>query len=720
MQASDIYWAGYPRRRLPRIRITSSTHSIGFQARLGNIAAQMVYAVPLGADLDEARRLEHIKCQARSQRAYTYSPRSPTRASFSGQRHQTIPRLVKSRVRTFDQKGTPKDKPQFSKTNWGPSRSLHTKHIPRSPSRRSIGSSTRSSNLTRRSPSEIKALNLFARELEKHLVAQEAIDNSSLRSWSPAKSLDATASCYSIDTIIDFLPYLEEFQAADLAVTSAQQRSCRRNSRGRSSERPVHRRVPYYSYPKQVFTSAIQQHVSHHALPAAESRSREESASPRAHTTADSMTLPWLRRADKLDERTPSVASTETCITTVLDFEPYVDQKTSGQTRDKAVYKYEACRTRPSAVADIVLATDQSPGKGPVDGTLSAKSSEAPQVPTRPPPKQPAQTLARATRGKSQPSQSNDPPSSTSYDSNAIVSEAAAVTMFRVEPPPGQGSRIIELPSEATSVKGSLESSSRPLELNTSAFLRRSLGFRGMPKDTKDPKTSLLKPADTGSRQNDVASPACASCGSLLVEMPSKVDDRRCSLVCKYKYCSRRSDEEVARGAVSNSSSPTTRNLVVTETLPLPSSDIEQHSKSRASQTGPSLYDIADAAVQADRLYVDSIGEPREERMDTPVQPGLTSSTLTSLSTITPLPVPSSDTSMARSSRSFNTQFASSDVLAGLKIALAASLDKTLDRKIEATTGLAVRKFLADLSIYDGVNWGGHRDGGREHKRRRQ
>jgi hypothetical protein len=69
-----------------------------------------------------------------------------------------------------------------------------------------------------RTPSEQRALDKFTRELELHIVASPARKAS-------LTTTTSSASCSSVHTIIEFIPYLAEFQAAGLAVTSNEQRN---------------------------------------------------------------------------------------------------------------------------------------------------------------------------------------------------------------------------------------------------------------------------------------------------------------------------------------------------------------------------------------------------------------------------------------------------------------------------------------------------------------
>jgi hypothetical protein len=68
-----------------------------------------------------------------------------------------------------------------------------------------------------RSSSRRKALNKFTRGLEKHIVAQKALRRASLLTTT-------STSDDSTHTILEFMPYIAEFQANGLAVTSSDQR----------------------------------------------------------------------------------------------------------------------------------------------------------------------------------------------------------------------------------------------------------------------------------------------------------------------------------------------------------------------------------------------------------------------------------------------------------------------------------------------------------------
>ncbi len=69
-----------------------------------------------------------------------------------------------------------------------------------------------------RSPTQLLALMKFSRGLERHLIAQEAVRKAGLSLSSPS------TSTLSADTVLEFVPYMAEFQAAGLAITSAEQR----------------------------------------------------------------------------------------------------------------------------------------------------------------------------------------------------------------------------------------------------------------------------------------------------------------------------------------------------------------------------------------------------------------------------------------------------------------------------------------------------------------
>lgn len=75
------------------------------------------------------------------------------------------------------------------------------------------------SNIPSRTSNQEKAFRSFVRDLKRHLLTQQALKNASI-----STSLTSSSSIVSARTIAEFMPYIAEFHAAGLAVTSKDQR----------------------------------------------------------------------------------------------------------------------------------------------------------------------------------------------------------------------------------------------------------------------------------------------------------------------------------------------------------------------------------------------------------------------------------------------------------------------------------------------------------------
>lgn len=207
------------------------------------------------------------------------------------------------------------------------------------------------SGLPSRTPPQLAALKNFRRGLKRHLIAQEAVRKACLSLSSPS------SSTLSANTVVEFVPYMSEFQAAGLALTSAEQRTpAIRHSRQEvvpllSRSVRDKKETPANAREEMGNGSPIASHdgsggglytepTSSRTTLIAFSSCREPNnvvAYP-TRNKAKKRTLPWLRKAQEIsslsqsipsnrmnvnnDMRSSSASTCETCATTIIDFSP--------------------------------------------------------------------------------------------------------------------------------------------------------------------------------------------------------------------------------------------------------------------------------------------------------------------------------------------------------------------------------------------------------------
>jgi hypothetical protein len=148
----------------------------------------------------------------------TYDPRLPTKKVYRRGKSSLSSRTSYGQLRhtnVVPKRSGMSDKRVHGTTQSKRAISTSLSHLGSSTS---LSSCSQTSKLPSRTPSQLKALRQFSRELERHVVAQDAIRNAGLTKSSTLSSI------LSVHTIPEFLPYQAEFQAAGLAVTSAEQR----------------------------------------------------------------------------------------------------------------------------------------------------------------------------------------------------------------------------------------------------------------------------------------------------------------------------------------------------------------------------------------------------------------------------------------------------------------------------------------------------------------
>lgn len=413
MPQFNIHWKGYPHRRLPRIRVASPYYGTARNRRHAHRTTEEALQLPFGLALEKARLQQHkgIRRGDRSSRKTLESISTRSRAhpsagsavrkfglkvpqgdagtkvqtkeSFGVGREHNQDQLTESvrkegtysrgRSRTHPKLPIRKARRSTKSTpsqlgSIGQSRcsslvlNLSTKDKkPSSPSLSVVqamsGSGSRLmstdsfsppkplSTLFSRTRSQQVALKNFSRGLERHLIAQEAVRKACLSVSS------SSASTLSANTIVEFVPYLAEFQAAGLAVTSAQQR------------RPVNRQSKVISVPVrdrdtgdnvqtspkeneqmengQAIVSLDGSDVSLYTNATSSRTTMIAFSTPSApnsimiypnRNAATKRPLPWLRKAQNstpadyvnvIDDMKSSSGSTcETCATTIIDFSP--------------------------------------------------------------------------------------------------------------------------------------------------------------------------------------------------------------------------------------------------------------------------------------------------------------------------------------------------------------------------------------------------------------
>jgi len=208
------------------------------------------------------------------------------------------------------------------------------------------------SGLPSRTPTQLLALKKFSQGLKRHLIAQEAVRKACLSS-------SLSSSTFSADTVVEFVPYIGEFQAAGLAVTSTEQRrpviqQSRREvvplplkevggkarvlankTEGKNNESPI---VSHDGSGRGLYTDTMSSRTTVIAF----SNCREPNsivAYPARNISIKKALLPWLRKAQEPSSlsksfppsspitdnnmRSSSESTCETCTTTILDFSPW-------------------------------------------------------------------------------------------------------------------------------------------------------------------------------------------------------------------------------------------------------------------------------------------------------------------------------------------------------------------------------------------------------------
>jgi hypothetical protein len=220
--------------------------------------------------------------------------------------------------------------------------------------------------LPSRTPTQLAASKNFRRGLERHLIAQEAVRKACLSLSSPS------SSTLSVNTVVEFVPYLAEFQAAGLVITSTEQRApvVRHSGRGdvplpsknvgSKEENPANAREgmgkenPVASHAESA-DGLYNDDTSSRAILTAFSSCGEPNSIVTYPTRNKSTkrTLPWLHKAEEPsslsqsiltdrmtvinDMRSSSTSTCETCATTIIDFSP---QPISSEARQNVLSKW--------------------------------------------------------------------------------------------------------------------------------------------------------------------------------------------------------------------------------------------------------------------------------------------------------------------------------------------------------------------------------------------
>lgn len=281
----------------------------------------------------------------------TYDPRLPVRSarrrtkSNSSKRnaiYQPKSIITKSKPAVTDNEQISTDLP-IQQANRSSASSIST-GASLQPGKRSV--------LPSRTPTQLLALKKFSRGLERHLIAQEAIRKACLNS-------SLSSSTFSADTVVEFVPYIGEFQAAGLAVTSTEQRrpvvqqsrrevvplplkeaggkarALANKIEGTNNESPT---VSHDGSGGGLYTDTMSSRTTVVAF----SNCREPNiivAYPARNISIKKALLPWLRKAQEPSSlsksfppnrpitdnnmRSPSESTCETCTTTILDFSPW-------------------------------------------------------------------------------------------------------------------------------------------------------------------------------------------------------------------------------------------------------------------------------------------------------------------------------------------------------------------------------------------------------------
>jgi hypothetical protein len=208
------------------------------------------------------------------------------------------------------------------------------------------------SGLPSRTPTQLVALKNFRRGLERHIIAQEAVRKACLSLSSPS------SSTLSAKTVVEFVPYMAEFQAAGLAVTSTEQRTHVVRQSRREVVPPLPKDVgdkeqtPVNASGGMGNGSPIASHdgsggglhtdtTSSRTTLIAFSSCREPKSVvtyPTRNVASKKALLPWLRKAPEPPSlsqsipanrinadnymRSSSASTCETCATTIIDFSP--------------------------------------------------------------------------------------------------------------------------------------------------------------------------------------------------------------------------------------------------------------------------------------------------------------------------------------------------------------------------------------------------------------
>ncbi|KAI9744057.1 MAG: hypothetical protein M1818_002209 [Claussenomyces sp. TS43310] len=215
----------------------------------------------------------------------------------------------------------------------------------------SDASSDHLSPASSRTSSQGKAYRRFVRDLKKHLIAEKALREASLTTSSAT-----SPSHVSAHTISEFRPYIAEFHAAGLAVTSRDQRGgLRLHSLDDSPAQPMPRHgmlmlfkgsemgedgiadprdeAPLEREPSTVFPSRTSGATVMNFSPVLEISHRRPSEPSAIQKSTTRRTLPWLRRTEMnpvapqpampVIKRKSSLADSASAATTIIDFRPH-------------------------------------------------------------------------------------------------------------------------------------------------------------------------------------------------------------------------------------------------------------------------------------------------------------------------------------------------------------------------------------------------------------
>ncbi|KAK3941491.1 hypothetical protein QBC46DRAFT_99821 [Diplogelasinospora grovesii] len=539
-----------------------------------------------------------------------------------------------------------------------------------------------------RTSSERRALNKFTRELEKFALATEASGKP------PISTPTATTPPVSLNTVQELLPYREQFQQAGLAVTSADQRSPKKEEkllpiRPRDSSSGDDRlrfdgvagTSPVHSSSSKDSSSGTTIHVHKpgpvSAVVADEVSRKKQTQQPRSRV------FPWFQK----QEMQPLTISTE------AQTSPTVDRGLLKPSHSATHLEHKPLPAKPRSPRRLTKAEEvQVPATPPQrteSGVVKQRPLPAlpekalPQVPTRGGLLDGACSSTASSDGQQTTSTGKDDerlsaplPARTSSQSRhrvTLSSRSARITTSRqlpatikeeIEPSPEKKKTPVHKSSQATNDSAQTQT-------------KKSSGTH-KPADAVEPGVNCT-PELPKTWDNVITTPS--SWEKAFDDVVSKLDDM---------------EQKPAAGLAAKLAKPRPRSRSAITKIPSPSARLQRAAALRRQRVGG-----ADGAARSEPTPVSRSSISTTATPPLPVSRQGTTSSCSSSQQRTAQCLNAARLSSTVAASFDDRDISDRDILKGLKIICAASADEELDAWIRSKTGLRLRRFLADLKTFE-------------------